>query len=303
MSASQERAPALHAIVVTYRRPETLFATLDAYGRQREAPDTTLIVDNGADTEVGRLATERPSTTYLKMHSNAGPAGAIAAGMAHVLGSAGPDDWVLLIDDDDPPPLADALSRLREYSQTVPADVAAVGLTGTRFDRTRGRLRRVMDHELDALTDVDCIAGGQMPLYRLRAIRAVGVFDPGLFFGLEELEYGLRLRRAGWRIVVPADLTLAVREVHGRLNLGTFARSPVDHPDWRRYYSARNLVVIAAGHGTWVAPMVVVCRSLSNALRFAVVHRRMRTALRIVQGTFDGCVRRMGLRVLPGVKG
>src|SRR4029453_7830814 len=95
-----------------------------------------------------------------------------------------------------------------------------VGLVGSRFDRRRARLQRLPDSELGhGPLDVDYIGGGHLPLYRVAAVRAVGVVDPSYFFGFEDLEYGLRLRSRGWRVVADGDQWLELRRAQGRLGL------------------------------------------------------------------------------------
>ena len=241
----------VHAVAVTYGRPDELIRTLDAFGRQTRPPDTVLVVDNGADDEVRRLVAGRTRTSYVAMSDNLGPAGAIAAGFDAVAPDAAPDDWILLIDDDDPPRFDTAVADVLDVARSAPPDVAVVGLTGARYDRWTGRLRRLRDDQLRPLTDVDYVGNGQCPLYRVPAVRAVGGPDQDLFFQFEELDLGLRLRRRGWRLVVDRALTLRTRRESGRLGLGRRARPTRRSSPWRAYYSARNQVLVGGFRARW----------------------------------------------------
>jgi len=255
---------------------------------QSRPPESVLIVDNGADPAVQQLAAQLPRTSYVATADNVGPAGAIAAGMGQLLSQAQPDDWILLVDDDDPPPFDGVLERLRSLASSAPPDVGVVGLTGARFSAWRGRLVRVRDDQLSGLTDVDYMGNGQMPHYRVRAVLDAGVFDPDFFFGFEELEYGLRLRSRGWRLVLSADLTMYVRACHGRTGLGRYARSGTAHPSWRRYYSARNLIKISRQYGRCTAPVIATLRGAFGAIRIALLARSVDAAAPAVRGLVDG---------------
>jgi rhamnopyranosyl-N-acetylglucosaminyl-diphospho-decaprenol beta-1,3/1,4-galactofuranosyltransferase len=291
----------LRAVVVTFRRLATLQATLDAVFEQSKPPDTLLVVDNAADPEVRDSLARFPQAEYVASAENIGPAGAIAAGMERTIARCGPHDWILLIDDDDPPPIADALERLWAAARSAPNDVGAIGLTGARFNTRSARLDRVLDENLVELTDVDYIGNGQLPLYRALAIQDVGVFQPELFFGFEELEYGLRLRGAGWRVVTSGELTREVRKLHGRSGLGRHARSGTEpYQSWRRYYSMRNLLTITRRHGSPLTPLTLTARGIASGLLSVLRSRRLSAGTPSWKGLVDGWSGRLGRTVEPG---
>jgi GT2 family glycosyltransferase len=290
--------PLVHAVAVTHRRPETLMRTLDAFRAQTRPPDSILVVDNAADETVRDLVT-KDGVGYLAMPENVGPAGAIAAGMRATAEVAGPDDWILLIDDDDPPRFPTAVEDVVSLASRVPADVALVGLTGPRYDRWTGRLRRIPDDRLTDLTDVDYVGNNQVPLYRVRAIREVGVFDPGIFIFSEELDYALRLRAAGWRAVISREATLRLRAATGRAGLGTRARADRRRGGWRSYYAARNEVLVARRHARPTAPVVVTVRVVAGGAVAALRERSLSVLGPRLRGVVDGWAGRTGRRVDP----
>lgn len=290
------------AIIVTYRRPEGLRASVEAIRRQTRPPTRIIVVDNHPAATPAELRGAH-DITYLPSAENLGPAGGIAAGMRHAIGEADDDDWIVLIDDDDLPPSDAMLERLLACAGTERArgaPVAAVGMVGTRFDLRRARAMRVPDAELQrTVVDVDWIAGGQLPVYSVGVLRQVGVFDESLFFGFEELEFGLRLRAAGERLVVPGSVAFGLREAHGRLGLGTRVPS-AGGVAWRRYYSTRNLILIMRRYSSRRGVLHAVLRAgVGGAIRSLLVLRRPDLFTAALHGALDGLRGRTGRTIPP----
>lgn len=295
----------LHAIVVTFRRPGELRAMLEAVAAQTLVPARVVAVDNDPAESARPIAQGAPlAVEYLPAGGNLGPAGGIALGMRHLLAGAADEDWVVLLDDDDPPYRDDLFELLHDLAvSTVPRRprLAGVGAGGSRFDLRRGRNRRLADDEVSPVTPVDVIAGNQFPLYRLGVIREVGVFDSDLFFGFEELEFGLRLQAAGFELVAHGPVWLDKRRRGGSRLTGV--RLGLTDPGWRRYYSLRNLIVILRRNGAVGAALRVslvrgVLKPLLNLPRAparALAHLRLN-----LQALGDGWAGRLGLTVPPG---
>lgn len=184
-------------------------------------------------------------------------------GMRLALQSASDGDWIVLLDDDDPPRTDDMLDNLQGFATKMVGrdpSTGAVGTAGGRFDWRRGEIRRVVDDQLEGDVSVDYVGGSQFPFVRVEAVRAVGVFADELFFGFDDLEYGLRLRRAGYRIYCPGELWLKNRVAAGRLGLEGGPTRRLGPTDWRRYYALRNQIAILRRFG-----------SRSTALRVTLV--------------------------------
>lgn len=303
MSETHTR-PLLWAIVVTYRRPAALAEMLSKIAEQSRAPDHVIVVDNDSDPDVRRTA-DAIGAIYLDARDNLGPAGGIALGMKHVLAEAADDEWVVLFDDDDPPPTDDLLETLESFAaECVARDprTGAVGLSGARYDRRWGVFRRVPDAELRGPVAVDYIGGGQFPLYSCEAIRACGVPDPGFFFGFDDAEYGLRLRRRGFALFVPGELWQAQRMRHGRVGLNTVdLRTGDQTAAWRRYYGVRNTTLIASRYGTAFALIwVAKAGALRGCAALVRARRPLREVLLPLRGSIDGLLGRTGRTVDPG---
>jgi rhamnopyranosyl-N-acetylglucosaminyl-diphospho-decaprenol beta-1,3/1,4-galactofuranosyltransferase len=296
----------VHGVLVTYRRPEQLVSSLRAAATQTRSFDRFVVVDNcptaGNEQAVRELL---PAAEYVAAPENLGPAGGIAVGMRHVLKHAGDDDWVMTLDDDDPLPEPDAVAILADFaaeSRTRDPATGGVGRTGTRFDRNAGRIVRVPDDELHGAVPVDCIAGNQCPLYAVRALRSVGLLRVELFFGFEELEFGLRLRDAGYSLYAHGPSWYDGRALGGRLRMQLAPARSLTDATWRRYYSLRNLVWILRaidrpGAALRVTALAGVVKPLANlAMQPRAAYRHLRLNLAACR---DAWMNRMGRTVEP----
>jgi glycosyltransferase involved in cell wall biosynthesis len=281
----------LHGVLVTFRRPDDLRRTLERLAEQTRPLDSLTVVDNSPGQDVrDALADYSPKgfrTEHIESQDNTGPAGGLALGMSRVLEYADDADWLVVLDDDDPPRHADLLAdalRFAEACRRVVPDTGAVGTMGARFDWATGRTVRPTDEELVGPVAVDYIGGNRFPLYSAAALRQVGVPWPELFFGLDDLEIGLRLKRNGYALFAPGEPWAAQRRAAGRPG-GPVRPSLVldDEPSWRRYYSLRNSIVILRRYGaTRAALRVTLERGLLKPLlnaprspRLALRHLRL----------------------------
>jgi GT2 family glycosyltransferase len=303
---------ALHGVLVTYRRPAALAEMLDRLGDQRRRLDTLVVVDNDL-TESARAAVAAfaGSTTapgrvdYLPAGANTGPAGGIALGMRSALDHATDDDWVVSLDDDDPPPSVDVFADLERLGRELRAggeQVGGIGIVGGRFSPDRARAVRVPDEELVGAVRCHWIGGNQFPFYAVGALREVGVFDERLFFGFDDLDFGLRLGAAGYGVFADGELWHRERTRAGRLGVTAEPSLGLEDPSWRRYYSTRNMVYILRnqGHPRGVARLVArsLAKPIVNLPRHPrVAARNLALNTRAIADAFRG---RMGLTVGPG---
>lgn len=311
MTASTAKSlPAYEAFAVTYRRPETLERTLRIVLSQSRPPARVLVVDNdpaeGAIEVTKRLSKEGFRIDHRSLGGNKGPAGAAAAALSEL--HARGVEWALWLDDDDPPKQPDDLERLLGAVATAPQPLAIVGAVGHRWSWKTGRIVRIPDADLvPGPIEVDYVAGGCQPIINVPAAAAVGYPDARLFFGLEELEFCLRLRRAGYAIVVDGQLMRERRESAGRLNLKRplMPLASAWASPWRQYYSTRNYIFFT--RTTFSRPDLAAIwafRSVVKALAGAVRHPREGRLVAAAQlrGIRDGYLSRMGKTELPREK-
>jgi glycosyltransferase involved in cell wall biosynthesis len=282
----------VHGVLVTYRRPEACRAALEALGRQTRRLDSLVVVDNAPSTEVQEFVDASDAAKvmhYIASATNSGPAGGIAQGMMKCLTYADADDFVCVLDDDDPVDDPGILGATLRFALTTDADVAGVGSGGAVFDWSSGRLRPALPG-----AEVDYLKSDRCPLYRIRALQSVGVFAERLFFGFDDLEFGLRLHRSAWRLLVVPNAPVPAN----------FAAPSwrVSDAGWRRYYSLRNLIYVLRTDGHrltalrvsvivgFVKPLVNLPRAPRLSLRSLGLNAR---------AVLDGWSGRLGLVVVP----
>lgn len=228
--------------ITTFNRPDRLRDVIEATLGQTRLPDLLLIVDNGDPVPTQEIA-DAYGAEYHSTGSNLGPAGAAAFALRH-LAERG-FEWIAWGDDDTPPLTTDSFATLMELAEGSAPDVGGVGAVGTRFDWTKGEIRRLHDEELAGPIEVDVIGSGQQLITRASLVEDVGVPDPELFFGFYDPEYCLRIRAGGHRLLIPGELLLEYRRSMNRL--GIEVRKSIrprnqPHEMWRRYYVTRNYI-------------------------------------------------------------
>ena len=160
---------------------------------------------------------------------------------------------------------------------------------------------RVGDEELRGAVDVDCIAGNQFPVYSVAAVRAVGPFRSDLFFGFEELEFGLRLHDAGYALYCHGTTWYDRRAAYGRLGAQLAPSRSLSELTWRRYYALRNLICILRDCGSTRAALRVTL--VTGVVKPLANPRDLRHALRHLHQNLRACrdawTRRMGRTMEP----
>jgi hypothetical protein len=174
---------------------------------------------------------------------------------------------------------------------------------------------RIGDSEIAGAVPVDHITGGGLPAYRVAAVRQVGVMRSDLFFGFEELEYGLRLTRAGFHLYADGVRwqerkrvkrergLLPSEEVSERRAATTGLR--ITSSTWRRYYSLRNLVFVLREAGADATALrVAVGRGVLKPLvNLPLAPRDAWNSLKSgARAGFDGWTGRLGTSVQPDVE-
>ncbi|NDR52599.1 glycosyltransferase family 2 protein [Actinomyces sp. 565] len=245
--------PVVVAVVVTFNPDHDIAGLLGALAAQC---DQVLIVDNGSSAErLSRIqgAAAAVGAELLPLGHNRGIAAAQNAGIARAreLGAS----HVLLSDHDSLP--APGMVRRLLSAFDAAERVAAVGPLPEE-DREGGdqlvyvcrrwKPGRATPAELraDRLEVAFLIASGC--LVSMEALSEVGAMDESLFIDHVDLEWGLRARRAGYRLlVVPAarlhhSLGDDVVMLPGR-------SQPVHvHGPVRNYYLARNTILLVRRH-------------------------------------------------------
>lgn len=237
----------LAAFIMTYERAKTLEDTIDRILEQTVPPEKILIVDNSAGFETKELIENlgNPVLEYFRVGYNAGPAGAAKIGLER-LASEG-FSWIYWGDDDDPPRTHDAFQTLLEIPIENKGEVGILGLMGNNFNVHTALITKLKLDEMRGIREVNSMAGGSMMLVNGMVVKRGIVPDEQLFFGYEELDFCLRVRKAGYRILVDADYYRAAKINSTKRSGNRLDRLGINigrNSLWRQYYSTRNLLII-----------------------------------------------------------
>lgn len=260
-------------VVIPVFGREDVFATVERLRAQAYASQLRFVViDNGNAAELsGRLAALADVDCHvMRFNENRGGSAAYIAGMEYARKNYPESPYVWLLDDD-ATPNAQTLPALVETMERLQKDgekVASVGSTmvdkadpdriiecGAEFVILLGQMfahlrsRRLQNVGIRTLR-VGYAAAFSL-LVNVRAVEACGFWED-VFIHLDDIEWGLRVSKAGWR------------------NYATTA-STVVHPKdgsnkakaWVCYFDSRNLLWLAAKHG----PVYVLAAKVRDFVR------------------------------------
>lgn len=222
--ASAGIAPVVSVIVLAWRLTDPLVACVDAVRAQRGAPSAEIIVVvNGLDPDVRAAAARSGADRVIESPVNLGFGGGIGRGVADARGSS------LVFLNDDATPQPGWLAALTGRADTDPSIGAVASLlveadgtvqeAGSRVlhgggTRQWGRGLSRQEAEAEGLLtarDIDYGSAAAL-LVRREAFEAVGGFDPRYEPAYyEDVDLQLRLRVAGWRVVLE-PLAVVVHE-------------------------------------------------------------------------------------------
>lgn len=282
----------VHAIVVTHR-PESIRRLLDALVDQCTR---VTVVDNtpGGDEGLARDCADA-GAELIALGDNVGIAAAQNIGISAAL--EGGADAVLLSDQDSIIPAGMVDTLMGHLGHGVGA-VGPVPVEGTDVlvytDHRWGPKRAPLPSGAREVEVSFLLASGC--LIPRRVLEDVGLMNAALFIDHVDLEWGMRTRRAGYRLVaVPAtvlehSLGDSVVTVPGRSQV-VHIHSPI-----RNYYLIRNTLALIR---TDLLPLPWRVRYVYWIIRFAVFNllidpdRRVR-ARYVARGFLDGLRGRMG---------
>jgi GT2 family glycosyltransferase len=206
-----------------------------------------ICVDNGStDGSAEGVAEQLPSVELLRTGANLGFAGGNNAGIKRALERGA--DWVLLLNNDATaePGLAAALgdaAAARPDAGLLACtilleDGKTVQYAGATFNARLGYSGRVATSAPAHLRDVDRADGAALAVSRAAA-EGAGLLDETLFLYVEDVEWSLRIRRAGFAVVLVPDA-----RVRHKGSTATGGRGSTTN----LYYDTRNTIVVSERH-------------------------------------------------------
>jgi GT2 family glycosyltransferase len=269
--------PAWYSIVLSWNGREDTVTCLEALAKVGDPPVHIVCVDNGStDGSVEAVRERHPEAQLIENRRNLGFAGGCNVGIRWALFQGA--EWVVLVNND-AVIAPDAIAGFASAAEQHPdAGVLAgklyradrpdrIWYAGQRFltwlgysGRHRGEGRRE-GPRYERLSTTDRANGALMAISRA-AIERVGLFDEDLFAYVEDVDYSLRARAAGFEVLfVPA-----ARAWH---RVGASSASAA----LNSYYGTRNMVVVCERHRplppplSWLRRGVILLSFAAYALR------------------------------------
>ncbi|WP_339868372.1 glycosyltransferase [uncultured Algoriphagus sp.] len=260
----------LGSFIITYERTTHIKETIAIIKSQTIRSSDILIVDNSITSNVtdSLHADLGENVTIYKVGQNLGPAGAAKIGLQRMTDVG--CDWIYWGDDDDPPEDKLVFERLLSLTKKYPK-AGAVGLGGGKFNPYTGRTKRLQNSDLSLSDEVDFIPGNKSFLINATLVKQGILPSPELFFGFEELDYCLKIKKAGFKLYVDGDYWLEQRKKMGAGNPDQQFKSThwgKKLPSIRTYYSARNMLTIL----------------LKNRLYFALIYNFLKILFKAISG-------------------
>lgn len=247
------------AYVHTFNDVDIIDATIKALRKQTRPPDAILVVDNASAD--GTLQQPSLADVIVVRHpENRGTSGAVHTGINYALEHG--YDWIWVFDADSLPE-PDALEKLLDLYGSFPEELqqetaflACLHFNVTDGDPQHGGLftsrgtapsrpeRGARYYPCHFVIWSGC-------LYRLGAIRRIGLPNPDYVLDWGEGEYGYRIMKAGYKGFVHQDAILhhnvrgftSIRQVE--VKWGPAKLSIFEFPPIRCYYTCRNVVYFA----------------------------------------------------------
>jgi GT2 family glycosyltransferase len=283
----------LAAVVVNWNGGDD---TLAALASLEGVP--TVCVDNGStDGSPDAIAARFPAVDLIRTGVNLGFAGGNNVGIRRALARGA--EWVLLLNNDavaEPglPAALESAAAARPDAGLLACKILAVDgetvqYAGATFRPRLGYSGRVATTGPDEVRDVARADGAALAFSRAAAERA-GLLDESLFLYVEDVEWSLRVREAGFAVVfVPG----------ARVRHRGSAASGGGASTTNLYYDTRNTIAVCERH----TPLPAGLRGLRRAvivgahLVQAARHPRRGAALRAVaDGWRDARAGRLGQR-------
>lgn len=257
------------AFIMTYERPEIVLKTIEILRSQNLPPEYLLVIDNSLSHDTEELLKPMRSINvgYYRVGENSGPAGAARIGLQKL--SEMGFQWVFWGDDDNPPRDRNMLGHLISKIQTLNEagiNIGIYGGKGGKFNPVTGRLRTLANKELKSpYIEVDSVPGGHSMLVNTAVVKDGILPNEKLFFGFEELDFCLRVKKNGYRIFADSESWLKQRYKSGNLaDSYRWKGTSLGKPEmlWRGFYSTRNLLEIFFKNGYYTAFLLLLAKSI-----------------------------------------
>ncbi len=278
----KDKLPLVYVIVLNWNRKNEVLAAVRSLHRLRYPNFVPLVVDNASkDQSVHALKTEFKEVKVLVTNRNLGYSGGNNLGIEYALSHGA--DFVLLMNNDARANrfLIDRLMSVMQSDEKI----AVVGpknlqetnpnwvwgawgtLTyGPYLTEVAGR-NQLDGPEYSGTKDVEVVIGcGYM--WRREALEDIGLLDTNFFGYHEDVDWCLRARKRGWRVVYCGD---AVIYHKGAVSANKHYSCAMP----AKYFLGRNAILVAKKHGQAQDILRILLNSFSGSVkRFHHAKRR-----------------------------
>lgn len=256
----------------------------------RDEADLIVVADNGS-REVPRIE----GVELVENGANLGFSGGCNRGIERALELGA--DWVVLVNNDAvvEPGCFDGFRRAAGHAVLAGVllhEDGSVQWAGQRLSLRTGYSGRPDLHPPTHDRPVPRAVGALMAVPR-EAMQAAGAFDEDLFAYVEDVDWCVRLARAGW----PTTLVAAARARHALSQSSGGDRGSTT----TMYYGARNTIVVCERHAPRGPARTLLRRAVVTgtfAARAALVNRSLAGVRAVLEGVSDAHKGRLGRR--PG---
>ncbi|RMF43729.1 MAG: glycosyltransferase family 2 protein [Anaerolineae bacterium] len=288
-------APLVYVVTVNWNNAPDTLACLETLSRLSYPNYRLLEVENGStDDSPERIAEAFPQVEQVRIPENTGFAGGFNAGIRHALEKGA--EYVFIVNNDT---LADAGMLEPLVEAAAPPDVGAVAplifyateperIWSAGAGRSRWTLELTGNHGREMSipaarkpVEREFLSGCALLLKR-NVLENLGLLDEGFFLYYEDSDYSLRLRQAGYRLLLVPQARLWHKV--SRSSLGS------DSPG-ERYWMARSSVRFFRKHVRGWRWLVVIPWRLGSASKTTlrlVSHGNFRAARYYWRGLWEG---------------
>lgn len=283
------------AVMVTYNGGQIITETAGAIVGQ---VGHLVIVDNHSDAAtleyVQQIKRRHPDeVTVLLNRENKGVAAALNQGVSFALPRG--FEWILTLDQDSLAEDRMVAKMLEEYGKYEPKD--KVGIVAPRSILvTEGGVSRAVDKAAASNFEEVELIHTSGNLVKASTFARMGLFREDFFIDQVDYEFCFRLRKAGLRIIVATGPVMNHRL--GDLRSARFLNRqvfPSNHSAYRRYYMARNALVLSREVKDWRFIRRSCNFFLMDSIKIILYENSKRAKLwYMLKGVWDGLCRRLG---------
>jgi GT2 family glycosyltransferase len=292
--------PRVTVVVLTWNGLEDLTACLESFACVEYDNRTVVVVDNASEDATAAVVRERfPSVTLIVNGSNLGYVGGNNVGMRYALEHGA--DYIFILNNDTKmtPTVLDRLVDLMQGDRRIAVSGAKNLLManpsctwgkygvlnwGPMLAKCEGRYQ--VDHAEPSPKDVDWVIGNGC-LMRREALQRVGLFDENFFQVHEDIDWCVRARRLGYRVVYVDDAAI--------FHKGAASADPTRPVLFSYgYFLGRNPILFARKHASplqWGKLLLMMLGGLLLRIAFSAFSYSLGALggqLRFVYGVIDG---------------